>query len=184
MKKILIATALLASSSVALAEGVYVGGSVGYTHANVDCTGTTNCKNNSTGEKAFVGYKINDMFAVEASYFDLGKVSGTVSGANIDIKSSGFGLRGLISAPFSKDFSGFAALGVNSVKSKATVTLGTLSGSLDTTTTKPSFAIGVDYSLTQDLKLRGEVESFRLDAPANSGSYNVANVSVGLKYSF
>lgn len=184
MKNLLIAAVLLASSSAVLAQGVYVGGSVGYARSNVDCAGTTNCSTNSTGAKAFVGYQINDMFSLEASYFDLGKANATVGTAGIDIKSTGYGLRGLISVPFNKDFSGFAAVGINRVKSKATVTVGTLTGSLDTTSTKPSLALGVDYALTPALKLRGEFENIRFDAPANSGNYNVNTFSVGLKYSF
>ena len=184
MKNLLIATALLASSSVALAEGVYAGGTVGYARANVDCAGTTSCDKNSTGAKAFVGYQINQMFAVEASYFDLGKVNATLGAASLDIKSSGYGVRGLVSYPFTQKLSGFAALGVNQVKSKATVTLGALTGGLDKTATKPSLGLGLDYALTPALKLRGEFESFRLEAPANSGGYTVNNISVGLKYSF
>ena len=184
MKNLLIATALLASSSAALAEGAYIGGSIGYTRGNADCTGTISCSNNSTGAKALVGYQINDTFSVEASYVDLGKISATVGSAGIDIKSTGFGLRGLVSAPFSKNVSGFAALGLNRMKSKATVTVGTVTGALDATSTKPSLALGVDYTLTPALKLRGEFENFRMDAPANAGSYNVNNFSIGLKYSF
>ena len=184
MKKILVAMALLAASSATFAEGVYLGGSVGYTHTDVDCTGTTNCSSNSTGLKGFIGYKINDMFAFEASYFDLGKFGGTVGSARVDFKSSGYGVRGLFSVPFTKDFSGFVGLGINQVKSKASVTLGSLSGSLDETSTQPSFAVGVDYALTPALKLRGEIENTRFDAPVNAGSYNVNNFSVGLKYSF
>jgi OOP family OmpA-OmpF porin len=184
MKNLLIATVLLASSSAALAQSAYIGGTVGAARSNVDCAGTSSCSKNSTAGKAFVGYQINNMFALEASYFDLGKVDATVGAAGINIKSTGYGLRGLIFVPFNKDFSGFAAVGVNRVKSKASVTVGAVAGSLDETSTKPSLALGVDYALTPALKLRGEFENVRFNAPANSGSYNVNTFSVGLKYSF
>jgi len=185
MKKILIASVLLASCSVALAEP-YVGGSIGYARSGVDCASGANCSKNATGAKAFVGYSFTEMFALEASYFDLGKASASLGPASEDVKSSGYGLRGVLSVPFNKDFSGFAAVGINRVKSRDTASVGilSLSSTTDTTATKPSFALGVDYAVTPALKLRGEVEQIRFDAPANSGNYNVTNFNVGLKYGF
>ena len=185
MKKLLIATALLASSSAVFAAGIYAGGSIGHTRGgNIDCDGTTECSKNSAGGKAFVGYQINDMFSVEASYFDLGTMKFADATDRAEFKSTGYGVRGLASFPFTKDFSGFVGLGINRVKSKVSATLGTLSGSADNTSTKPSFAVGVDYSLTTALKLRGEIENTRFDAGGTDGSYNVTNFSIGLKYSF
>lgn len=185
MKNLVIATALLACSSAALAaaDGPYIGGSIGYARSNIDCAGTTSCSNNATAGKAFIGYSFNDMFSLEASYFDLGKADATIGAAAIDIKSTGYGLRGLVAIPFGKDFSGFAALGVNRMKSNATVKVGAFAGSLDETSTKPSIAVGLDYSITPALKLRGEIENFRLNALGGS-SYSVNNFSVGLKYKF
>ena len=183
MKKIVIAVALAASSSMALANGVYVGGSVGHTHADLDCAGTSSCSNNGTGFKGFVGYQFNDTFSAEFSYFDLGKPNATVDGANLDLKNTGFGVRGLASYPITKDASAFFALGLNRVKSEATVSFNGMSGSASETSTQPSAAIGVDYALTQSIKLRGEFESTRFNDIAG-GSYTVHNFSIGLKASF
>lgn len=184
MKKLLIAATLLACSTAALAEGPYIGGTIGSARSKLDCAGTDSCNNNSTAVKGFVGYSFNDMFSMEGTYYDLGKASASVSGANVDLKTTGYGLRGLVAVPFNKDFSGFAALGINRMKSKASVNSGSFSGSTDSTSTKPSVAVGVDYALSPMLKVRGEVESMRVDAPASSGSYNISTVSVGLKYQF
>ncbi len=184
MKKLLIATALIAASGAAMAEGAYIGGNIGSSHSNLDCTGTTSCSNNGTGVKGFVGYSFNEMFSVEGTYYDLGKASASVSGIDLDLKTTGFGVRGLVSVPFNKDFSGFAALGINRMKSNGTVNSAGFSGSTSSTSTKPSFALGVDYALSPVLKLRGEVETIRVDAPASSGNYDVRMVSVGLKYQF
>ena len=95
MKKILIAASLLACSSAALAEGAYVGGNIGTARSNLDCAGTDSCSKNGTAVKGFVGYSFNDMFSVEGSYFDLGKASASVGGAGIDLKTTGYGFRGL-----------------------------------------------------------------------------------------
>ena len=184
MKKVIIAAALLASTTAALAEGSYVGGAIGRSHTNLDCSGTTSCSSNSTGGKVFLGYNINEMFAVEGTYYDLGKASAGVSGGSIDVKSTGFGLRGLVSVPFNKDFSGFAALGINRVKSDATVTAGTFSGNGSQTSTKPSFGLGLDYAISPVLKIRGEYETVRLNAPYSGGNYDVNTISVGLKFQF
>ena len=184
MKKILLASLLIAASTAAMAEGAYIGGSIGSARANLDCSGTTSCSNNGTGVKGLVGYSFNDMFSVEGTYYDLGKASASISGANLDLKTSGFGVRGLFSVPFNKDFSGFASLGINRMKSKASVTSGTFAGSTDATSTKPSFGLGVDYALSPVLKLRGEYETVRVDAPASSGNYDERFLSIGLKYQF
>jgi opacity protein-like surface antigen len=183
MKKTIVAALLLASCTIALAEP-YIGGSIGYGTANIDCSAGSNCNANSTGGKAFIGYSFSPMFALEASYFDLGKVGANSGPLSMDMKSSGYGLRGLLSVPFNKDFSGFAAVGINSVKSKLNVRVGNSSLDFDGSSTKPSLALGVDYALTPALKLRGEVEQTGFAAPQGLGNYHVTNFNVGLKYGF
>jgi OOP family OmpA-OmpF porin len=183
MKKIIIVATLLAPCSLAFAEP-YVGASIGYARAALDCGAGFNCSTNSTGGKIFAGYAFTEMFALEASYFNLGKISGSAGPASEDVKSSGYGLRGVVSVPFNKNAVGFAAVGINRVKSKDSVHVGALSFDSDATSTKPSLAFGVDYALTPALKLRGEVEQIRFEAPAGGGNYNVTNFNVGLKYGF
>lgn len=185
MKKTLLALSLLAASSFAMAQtpGFYIGANVGQSVADLDCAGTTSCDDSDTSVKAFLGYQINKTFAVEASYFDLGEPNATVGTARVRLKNTGFGLRGLASFPFSQNFSGFVGLGINQVKSDATVTMGTLTGSVDESSTQATVALGVDYALTPALKLRGEVEHYRFEAVGNS-NFNVLNYSVGLKYQF
>lgn len=184
MKKLLIGTALLACSTIALAEGGYVGGTIGTARSNIDCAGTDSCSKNGTAAKAFVGYSINDMFSVEGTYYDLGKASASSAGTSADLKTTAFGVRGLVAVPFNQDFSGFAALGINRFKSKISGQNALFSGSTETTSTKPSLALGVDYAISPVLKLRGEVETMRIDAPASSGNYNITTLSAGLKYQF
>jgi OOP family OmpA-OmpF porin len=183
MKKIIVASLLLASCALAMAEP-YVGGSIGYARNNSDCPSGFSCSLNSTGLKAFVGYSFSPMFALEASYFDLGKLSAESGPASVNMKSSGYGLRGLVSVPFNTNLSGFAAVGINSVKSKATARFGNLSADVDGTSTKPSLALGLDYAVTPAFKLRGEVEQIRFEAPGGAGNYNITNFNVGLKYGF
>lgn len=184
MKKILAAALLAATSSFASAAGVYAGGAVGYTRADIDCSGTSSCTNSGTGLKAFLGYQFNDTFAAELQYVDLGKPNATIGAVKVDLKSTGFGVRGLASFPLSKEAAGFVALGIQQNKSDASATVGSLSGSTSESSTQPSVAIGVDWTLSGALKLRGELESMRFRGVGNSGSYSVANLSVGLKYSF
>ncbi len=189
MKKILIAAALAASSSLACAQGMYAGGTVGYTRSSLDCgdlnVSGVDCSTNSTGAKGFVGYRINNTFAVEASYFDLGKMEVDFSSGAGDLKSTGFGVRGLLSAPFSGGHDAFAyiALGINRVKSDGTISGGSFSASDSRNATKPSVAVGVDYSLAKKLDLRVEFEGTRFEDPFED-EYTVTNLSVGLKYNF
>ena len=55
MKKIFLALAAVSSlaGASAFAETGYIGGAVGQSHFNADCSGTTNCKTNDTGYKLF-----------------------------------------------------------------------------------------------------------------------------------
>jgi OOP family OmpA-OmpF porin len=187
----LIAAALLlpaVASQAQTATGPYVGASVGYVRNNLDCRGFSDCNKSATGFKVFGGYQINDTFAVELSYFDFGTanaIASTSGGtAKIDVKSTGYGVRGLASFPANQNTRLFAALGVNRVKSDPQSVPATVGGLSSDTGTKPSFAVGVDRTLMPNLVLRGELEATRFSGPDNIGSYNNTNLSIGLRYAF
>jgi OOP family OmpA-OmpF porin len=188
-----IAAALLLPCVAAQAQsstGPYVGASVGYVRNNLDCSGFSDCNKSATGFKAFGGYQINDTFAVELSYFDFGTANAIAStstpggNAKIDVKSTGYGVRGLASFPANQDTRLFAAIGVNRVKSDPQSVPATVGGLSSDTGTKPSFAVGVDRTLMPRLVLRGELEATRFSGPDNIGSYNNTNLSIGLRYAF
>ena len=82
MKKIFLALAAVSSlaGASAFAETGYIGGAVGQSHFNADCSGTTDCKTNDTGYKLFGGYKFSPNLAGEVNYFDFGKADVRATG--------------------------------------------------------------------------------------------------------
>jgi OOP family OmpA-OmpF porin len=186
MKKLFVAAVLFASTS-AYAEGAYVTASAGSGKSSYDCTGTSSCKLNDTVYKLGVGYKFNQNFSIEGVYFDLGKVDATVDtgfgSATGTIKSSGYGVRGLVSMPFSDNFSGFVTLGINQAQSKIDVALGNQSGGESENSTQVSASLGVDYAFSETVALRAEVESHRFKDIADQ-NYRIVSGTVGLKISF
>lgn len=181
MKKMMIAALLLASSSMAMAQA-YVGGTVGYGSNSANCYAPAECSMKSAIGKVFGGYAFNENVAVEVSYADFGSAKASSSRYDEKLKSSAFGVRAVGSYPLNKDFSLFAAAGLNLAKSKYSASGIYGSDSANDTSTAPSLAIGLDYTLTQSLKLRGEIESVRFKS--EDTHYNVTGVSVGLKYAF
>jgi hypothetical protein len=93
MKKLVLALATLSAlaSGSTFAQQVYVGGAVGQSHVNLDCTGVPNCSSNDIGYKLFGGYKFTSNFAGEVTYFDWGKISGSSGRVSAEIGGTGVG---------------------------------------------------------------------------------------------
>jgi OOP family OmpA-OmpF porin len=166
---------------------VYVGATAGQSKWNDECKGTTKCDTTSTGYKVFGGYNIDKNFAVEASYFSLGKISAAANvgqiNAKAEVKGSGFEIAGVAKHNFTEEFGGFAKLGLARVKADAnSVVPGLASFSQDTTSTQPVLGLGVTYKVSKDIALRGEFETRR--AKLGNDKETVNNFSVGVQYSF
>jgi OOP family OmpA-OmpF porin len=145
------------------------------------------------GFKLFVGKQLNQYFAVEAGYFDLGKfdfaatTSGNgllrgeteLRGVNVDLvgqlpltqRLSLLGRAGLQYARASTHFSGNRLDAVTNPNPPHGGRRGAKVG------------LGVEYKLSEALALRGEVERYRVnDAVGNRGDVDL--VSLGLVYKF
>lgn len=144
------------------------------------------------GFKLFFGKQLNQYFALEAGYFDLGKYSfdattsgnGTLHGdaafrgVNLDLVgqwplTQRFSLLGRIGAQYTRTsthFNGNLLAGVTSPNSSENKS-GAKAG------------LGLEYKFTEALALRGEVERYRInDAVGNRGDVDM--VSLGLVYKF
>src|SRR5450830_1858454 len=159
----LLATAGLMFSAVASAQ-VYVGGTVGKAQWSDDCSGLSSCDTNASTYKLFSGYNINDKFSVEGSYYSLGTINanGNIAGTqnSASLKGTGFELAGIYNQALTDK----------------------LSGCDSQSSTAPVFGIGLDYKLTSQLALRGEIETRKVKYNGEKDAVN--NVSVGLKYNF
>ena len=181
-----IATAGIMISAGASAQ-VYVGGTIGQSKWNDDCKLTTKCDTTSSAYKLLGGYNLDKNFALEASYFSLGKLKATANvggaNANISVEGTGFEFAGIAKTDFTEEFGGFAKLGVARVKADAnSVVTGFGKYSQDTTSTQPVLGLGLTYKITKELALRGEFEMRRMKL--GTDKENVRNLSVGMQYAF
>jgi OOP family OmpA-OmpF porin len=183
----------------------YVGASGGPSQASIDDArivqnmgangfpnATVSDNNRDTGYKIFGGYRINSNWAVEASYFDLGKFGYTAHSTPTDSLSGqmqlrGFGLDAVLIAPLTEKFSVFGKVGAQ--YSEARDNFSSTGGVLvrDPNPSKselnPKLGIGMQYAFTDAFAVRAELERYRVnDAVGSRG--DIDHLSVGLVYSW
>jgi OOP family OmpA-OmpF porin len=183
----------------------YMGASVGPTQARIDDAhilqnlgniGLGNAgisdNNRDDGYKFFGGYKFNRNFALEGSYFDLGKYGFTASTTppgrlNGEIRLRGIGLDAVLSVPLTDRLRVFGKVGVNYAEARDRFSGSGAVTVLDPTPGKtelnPKIGIGIQYALTDALSVRAELERYRVnDAVGSHG--DVDHLSIGLVYSW
>lgn len=199
--------------STAHAQGAqaYVGGGLGWGNISVDCADLATCDKSNTGGKLYGGYRFASDWAVEAVYFNWGKVKAqstelvslpasaravplvsspimvTVDG---QLKATGLGIGVAYFMPFASDWNGVARLGIMRTDGKITGTGSaqgvTYSESSSKKSTLAYFGFGVGYNLTPSLALTGEADFSRVKYGLE-GEYetdNVRLISIGLRYAF
>ena len=195
------------ASSLAQAEdhGWYVGGNLGQTRATIDdqrIDANLRAKGftfdsiaddkRSFGGKVFGGYQLNNFFAVEGGYFNLGKFgytattvpTGTLRG---DAKMQGLNLDLVGRLPITEGFSVFGRAGVNyaSVRDNFSGTGAVVVQDPSPSKREANFKLGagLEYAFNKALSVRAELERYRInDAVGNHGDVDM--VSVGLVYRF
>jgi OOP family OmpA-OmpF porin len=166
----LVLAAWLAGSAAALpalAEGLYVGGSVGKPDLKADTIAGQSADSRGTAFKLHGGYKFNDNLALELGGANLGKfgVDGRASAAFLDAVGT---------VPVSQSFGVLGRVGVARTKVKA-------GGASDTATT-PKLGLGVQYNLNKQTNIRTEWERYRV--PTFTGKDNADMWSVGVNVGF
>lgn len=113
-----LALTLAAASSMAYADGIYLGGGAGRTisHGICDLDGECTEDDGSTPVMVFGGYRFGKMLAVEGAYLDIGQVdqNGTDSVLGIaqsSLSSKGIAVSGLLFMPFWDELEFFGRLG-------------------------------------------------------------------------
>ena len=194
-------TSGLLFSSASFAGDFYVGGSIGQAAMQIDKDfadywGEASRKEDDkdTAFGAFVGYTINEYFAAELSYFDLGKyeasttnrsqTESTVTSAEVDL----FEISAIGSLPLSEKFSLLGRAGYYEARAKASHDLNyvdeqttyTVSGT--NKTSGAVFGAGAKYSFTDNLSVRAEYRVFQ-DLSFEEKD-NTDLLSVGLEWKF
>lgn len=143
-----------------------------------------------TGFKVFGGYQFNRNFAIEAGYFDLGKLgySATTSPAGTAqavFKLNGANLDLVGKLPLTNNLSALGRVGLASGRSRATfVTTGPVTlADTSKRNTNGKFGLGLQYALGTTMLVRGEIERYRMNDAVGS-HVNVNLVSVGLVFPF
>ena len=181
MKNISLAMLLTAFVSVpAVAGDMYLGGKLGFADYNYSPISN----NSQFAPGIFGGYNINNSFAVEAEYTDLGGFD-TVSRI---YKGSAFGVSGVYSYHFNDTYSLSGKLGLASTSLEATPQAGySLTGV--TSYDKTGLTIGVrgQYEATPAIGIRAGIDIYAVDASYSGGvstAGGAAVVSVGGVFKF
>jgi len=179
MKKMALAGLLLAAMGGASAQ-VYVGGALGLTH--VDCpANVANCDAADMGFKASVGYRLNRVAALEASYIDFGKSKFNVPilafvGGSQEV--SGFVLNAALRHDLTRELTGVGRLGFAMMDTK----LRAGGASRTESSTKVYFGLGLEYALSRNLKATAAADF--TSAEYNGDSHAVRMFSAGAQYEF
>src|SRR4051812_10692134 len=181
-----------ASAAESDGSGVYLGIGGGVSRTNIDdltsglnqtllrsgfTSASTDTSDKSGNYKAFLGYSFNPYFAIEGTYFNLGKFtfdttvtpSGTLHG---ETRSQGGSMDIILSYPFEEGYILFGRIGADYAKSKAELT-GTRSVTVLTSATNETawgrhFGLGLGYEFSKHTGVRGEWEYLQIPDGTNT----------------
>lgn len=172
--------------------------------AGTSLTGFNSVQNSGkNGYKLQLGYQLNENFAIEGGYVNLGKteynanysykgaglLSPTQTGAaNRTMKISGLNIALLASNPISEDISVFAKAGgfyaqvkTSSSSSSTGTAPGLGNGSLDKTRWRGVMGVGANYRIDDDFGIRAEFERYnKLGDKSTVGTIDINLMSLGL----
>ena len=165
-KKIAIAAALIASSSMAMAAEPHP------FYAGVDVSSTKlDGLDRDVGFGGFVGYTINQNFAVEAGYHRLADVDTMVGTETVGVKLNQADVSLIGTMPLGNGFNVFGRVGYNRVDAKATY----MNSSAKDNTSGGLYGIGAGYSFTPEIMGRFEVQKPTSD---------ITKIVAGVSYHF
>lgn len=156
-----------AAATPVFADDFYLGGAVIQTY--VDDFGLDD---DTTGGKLFAGYRFNEYFAVEASYFDFGEFEDRANSLEVD----GFGLAAVVSYPITSDLDIFGKIGIQDWDAE---TRGPIAQGLSTDSDTDAFyGIGVRYSITDSISVQAEAERYEIE------DFDLDAASIGITFNF
>ncbi len=159
--------------AVADNDGLYVGGSLGYTSLE-DEDGVFSYEDNPVGYKIIGGYKFTNFLAVEGAYANLGEASDSIAGlGEVDTEFSGFSATALGIIPLTV-FDVFGKLGYYSGDLEVSA-LGVTGDDSDTGVTAGA---GVMFNLIPTLSFRGDIDWY--DTELDS----LWSANIGVTFSF
>ncbi len=192
-KQFLLACVLSALTLPAVADNFYVFGDLGQGKMEVDLGDDYSLSKTSTTYSIGAGYDVNEFFAVEVAYRDLGNVK--FSGEDFDDvgdytytdKHSATALQASVvgKLPISDEFSLFGRVGVANLDVDSKYTASFANGDApysDTSSeskTRAVFGLGASYNITEQVALRAEYNQF-----AKWDDVKLSGFTVGAVYKF
>ena len=183
-------TALLAAGSLLFAgsasadNSVYTSLYLGGSKANLECSGTTSCKDSSTTGRLVLGYSITPNVSAEASYSALGKFSSTSPAEQFKLRARAFGLGVGLRMPFGaqSQWAATARLGLSfaRVNTSTTDNTGTVSGGQSSR--RLYTGLGATYALSPAVDLG--IAYDRTNAGAMGETAKFDSLSAGVTYKF
>lgn len=187
-KKNSIAAALMVAGMALCSSAsaqVYVGGALSQARWDVDCTGTSTCKDADTAYKFFAGYDFTPNLGVEASYFALGDVTASAGDVKGSFNAKGLDFAGVIKAPSLMGVVGFAKAGVAFVNGESGGTIAGVSASTSKSSAQALYGLGLMFAIGDKTSIRAEVERRKVKvANLDSATSNVSTFSIGLQASY
>lgn len=124
----------------------------------------------STGYKVYAGYNINDIFAIEAGYYDFGKASVDTGSVKGDINYKAIGLQAVAKKKITRKATVIGKIGVSSLQNSSTNKLKVKQVNKNAV----NFGLGAEYSINKALSVRAEYEMFDKDFQALSIGINAS----------
>ncbi|MDB5936379.1 MAG: hypothetical protein JWQ01_3723 [Massilia sp.] len=182
----------------------YIGAGVGKSRANIDderlirsltANGATlnsfTTDERATGYKLFVGKQLNQYFAIEGGYFDLGKFGFNATTSGNGVLNGEAGFRGanldlVGQLPLSQRFSLLGRVGMNYAKTSTHFSGNRLAAVTDPNPSERKVGakagLGLEYKFSEALAVRAEVERYRVnDAVGNRGDVDLASLNLVYK---
>jgi hypothetical protein len=180
MKKMAVAGLLTAMMAGASAQ-VYVGGTVGVSQLELDCTGATTCDDTGSGSKIYGGYKFTPNVGAEVGYINFGKAKAADSSLAVTLKSKAMYVAVSGRADMTPNFALSGRLGLANVKATGEVS-GYLVGSDSESSTKAYLGVAAEYAFTKNFKGVASADFTQTEFGGDSGAVRL--FSVGVQYDF
>lgn len=139
------------------------------------------------GVNPYVGFQVNENFAVEAGYLQSSGEGKALANGTTDIKFSGFHVDAVGRADVAENVSILGSVGLARLKGDASINVtggefAGVSGSADDTDTALRLGVGAEYALTDKVSARGMVRYMKVDFDDTTKS--LTTFGVGLNYKF
>lgn len=184
MKRYVVAA--LALLSMAAHAQMYIGGAIGSSEVDSDCTLTTSCETSDTGFKIYGGYVLPRAplpgLALEVGYIDFGKSNATRAFVTTTVEASGLLFNAAMRLKFTPALSGVGRLGLAYMEGKDNGRLGLGINPKSESDFNVYYGLGLEYSLNKQFKLTGAADFSSYDTGNQSGDAHL--LSIGLEYGF